>query len=372
MSEINRIVHTLISGELYKLRKYRLYISFLKDYKTRLNHIIYVFSVHRRGFTVSDWEILGLDKKKYRSYLTSKMYSGVHPINGYYSKIIDDKLNIKYVLSGTELDKYMPEYFYLIDEEGIISPMMDAPYIENSANSLSIIKLLKEREKLALKLITGSVGKGFYKLEYSHGNYFLNSDKMTEKEVQRFISGLRNYVVTEYLTPHPDIARIWPDTANTIRYLTGRVNNEWRMLKSFIRFGSRKTGNVENFNRGGVLCYIDPKGVFQGGYLLQKKGAHFRTTNISIHPDTKEELIGEIPCWNEVNNAVRGIEKLLPQTRYLGFDFVITDKNEVKLLEINSLTSLDSIQLDGSILNTENGKWFFKSLYKKGYPDIYQ
>lgn len=144
------------------------------------------------------------------------------------------------------------------------------------------------------------------------------------------------------------------------------------MLKSFIRFGSRKTGNVENFNRGGVLCYIDPKGVFQGGYLLQKKGAHFRTTNISIHPDTKEELIGEIPCWNEVNNAVRGIEKLLPQTRYLGFDFVITDKNEVKLLEINSLTSLDSIQLDGSILNTENGKWFFKSLYKKGYPDIYQ
>lgn len=54
----------------------------------------------------------------------------------------------------------------------------------------------------------------------------------------------------------------------------------------------------------------------------------------------------------------------MPQMKYMGFDFVVTDREQVKLLEINSLTSLDSIQLDRSILETENGKWFFSSLMK--------
>ena len=49
-------------------------------------------------------------------------------------------------------------------------------------------------------------------------------------------------------------------------------------------------------------------------------------------------------------------------TKYLGFDFVVTDTGGVKLIEINSLTSLDTMQADCSILETENGKWFFSDL----------
>ena len=47
---------------------------------------------------------------------------------------------------------------------------------------------------------------------------------------------------------------------------------------------------------------------------------------------------------------------------YMGLDFVVTSKNEVKILEINTLTSLDAIQLQGSILKTPQGEFFKQHL----------
>ena len=107
------------------------------------------------------------------------------------------------------------------------------------------------------------------------------------------------------------------------------------------------------------MCFVDEKGYFNGGYLLTKRGKKSYSIPTDVHPDTKKTLAGHIPCWSKVVNAAENIEKWLPQTKYLGLDFVITSDNQVKLLEINSLTSLDAIQLDGSILETDNGKWFF-------------
>ena len=145
----------------------------------------------------------------------------------------------------------------------------------------------------------------------------------------------------------------------------GAANGEWRFLKSFIRFGSSHTGVVENFNAGGVLCYLDENGSFSNGYMIKKVGKKRAAELIDRHPETNKQLKGQIPCWDEVKKCTEGIEKLLPQTNYLGLDYVITDQNKVKLLEINSLTSLDALQLDGSILETENGRWFYSPLLKK-------
>ena len=166
----------------------------------------------------------------------------------------------------------------------------------------------------------------------------------------------------EYLHPHKELAAFWPKTANTLRYLLCRVDGEYYMLKSFIRFGGSKTGEVENFNTGGVLCYIDENGIFDGGYIIEKSKKNLTSVEVNMHPDTGRKLNGTIPMWDEVKKAAVGIAKYLPETKYLGYDFVVTDKNEVKLLEINSLTSLDALQLDCSLLDTEIGRRFFASL----------
>lgn len=350
------------SGELYKLRKYRIKRSFLRDYKKNKLHPIQTFLIHRRGFTVGDWNIMKVNKNNYKSYLSSKQYSSIHPINGFYSKMIDDKMAVKYIVNGTELAKCMPDYYYTIDEEGNLYPLMDAT--SESATFKDVLELLKQKGKLAIKLVDGAIGKGFYKATFDGNVIYVNEKSMTEKQFVSFLRGCRHYIISEYLRPHPDMAKFWPDTTNTMRYLVGKVGREWRMIKCFVRFGSKKTGVVENFNRGGVLCYVNNDGYFNNGYVLTQKGKKSSSQTISIHPDTKQKLEGRIPCWDQVLKAVSEFEKLMPQAKYLGFDFVITADNQVKILEINSLTSLDSIQMDGSILETENGKWFFSSFSK--------
>lgn len=47
---------------------------------------------------------------------------------------------------------------------------------------------------------------------------------------------------------------------------------------------------------------------------------------------------------------------------FMGIDFVIKSKNQVKILEINSLLSLDVLQLNGAILNTSSGQFYKKRM----------
>ncbi len=359
-----KLLSIISKHEFYKLKKYKVYGGLLKEYKKRPGgcNIFQIFSIHKKGFSVNDWKLLRLTKENYKKYLSSKQYSSYHPINGYYTKLIDDKLTIKYILSGTELAKYTPDYYYLIDETGHIFSMMDSPEKKEACEAKDILALLRSEQVLAIKLITGSIGRGFYKCEYRDGTIYVNGAETGEEEFETFLAGLKNYIVMEFLRPHEGLAAFWPDTANTLRYLLCRIDGEYHMLKSFIRFGSSKTGAVENFNSGGVLCYINDDGVFDGGYIIDSSKKKLSSVFVEKHPDTEKSLKGVIPHWSEICKAALDIAKYLPETKYLGYDFVVTDKDEVKLLEINSLTSLDAIQLDGSILETEVGKRFFSSL----------
>ena len=359
-----KVLSIIKKHEFYKLKKYKVYGGMLSDFKKRPGGagLFEILSIHRKGFLATDWKIMRLTKDNYKRYLSSKQYSNFHPINGYYTKLIDDKITIKYILSGTALAKYTPDYYYLIDETGHLFSMMDAPEQKEKYEIADIISLLKAVQVLAVKLVTGSIGRGFYKCEYRDNKIYTNGKEMGASEFAAFISELKNYIVMEYLRPHEELAAFWPTTANTMRYLLCRVDGEYHMLKSFIRFGSSKTGEVENFNSGGVLCYIDENGHFNGGYVIERSGKKLSSVFVEKHPDTGKRIEGTIPMWSEVVKAAKGIAEYLPETKYLGYDFVVTDKNEVKMLEINSLTSLDSIQMDGSILETAVGKKFFSSL----------
>ena len=359
-----KLFSVLKTHEFYKLKKYKVYGGMLNYFKKRPGgaNLFEIISIHRKGFLVNDWKIMRLTKGNYKQYLSSKQYSSYHPINGYYTNLIDDKLTIKYILSGTELAKYTPDYYFLIDETGHLFPMMDLPAGRDHYGAADVVALLKEKLVIAVKLVNGSIGRGFYKCEWMDGKIRVNGKEMDESGFTALIEGLRNYIVMEYLRPHEDLAAFWPTTANTLRYLLCRINGGYYMLKSFIRFGSNNTGQVENFNLGGILCYVDEEGHFDGGYMINSSKKKLSSVFVKRHPDTGKELKGSIPLWKEIQRAAIGVAQYLPETRYLGFDFVVTDKNEVKLLEINSLTSLDSIQMDCSILQTETGKRFFSSL----------
>lgn len=314
------------------------------------------FRIHRRGFTVSNWLVCNINEDNYKEYLTDADYFGMHPINGQFSAWIDDKLTLKYLCTGTVLDKYMPAYYFQIDAKGHILPLMDYDTDKTEVKAEDVAELLREKTELAVKLIAGSIGEGFYKAEYKNGEYLLNGKVFTETGFCEKLRTLRNYLIIEYLHTHDELARFSPDTVNSIRYLLGRLDGKMITLARNIRFGTKASGYVENYGTGGIACFLDENGCFTQGNVCDRETG--KNKIIMHHPDNGVELTGQIPLWSEILKACRELDRFFPQLDYLGIDFVVTQKNQVKILEINSLSSIEGIQLYGSILNTPNGKFF--------------
>ena len=136
------------------------------------------------------------------------------------------------------------------------------------------------------------------------------------------------------------------------------------MLKSFVRFGTKHSGMVENFNSGGILCYLDQNGSFTEGFVISDF-RNMSVKNIQNLPDTNLPLQGRIPHWDVIESIVEKTDRLFPMLNYLGFDFVVTSDDKVKILEINSLTSLDSFQMDSSVFDSKIGRTFFSDLLSR-------
>lgn len=335
--------------------------QFLKDYKVKaIKNPFKIHSIHKKGFSVSSWLFFKLDKNNYKEYLTDAQYYGMHPLNGEFSKWIDDKLTLKYILTGTELNDVMPKYYFQIDKKGNILPLMDYRQKESFCGVGSVVDFLEKTGELAIKQVAGSIGRGFYKAEYKEGRFYLNGDAFDRQALCEKLSSLRNYLIIDYLHPIQEMAEFCPNTVNTVRYLIGRIDGKMQMIGAYVRIGTKKSRFVENYNAGGVLCCVDEQGYFSEGNIVDDA----TSTNIKIthHPDSNKLLKGRIPLWDEIVVIGEKLDVLFPQMCYLGIDFVLTSNNQVKILEINSLTSFDGIQLDESILNTKNGVFFKERL----------
>lgn len=315
-----------------------------------------------RGWSYSDWQIMGLTDKIQKQYLSTRDYASMHPMNGSYSSWIDDKLTLKYILNGTEAGKYMPDYYFELMADGRIVRLMDLTE-EYDATVEGIAKLLRDKHLLAFKLVKASLGVGFYRAEYKDGKYWLNDEGMDLTTFLSRLKELKGYLITEYLLPHPEFAKLCSKSVGCLRYIIGRkLNGEKIDVYSFMRFGTKKSKFVENYNAGGVLAIIH-EGKYTEGNVLDMET--MRNIRIQKHPDTGALLKGEIPHWQEIKRAAHIVSDIMPQMTYMGIDFCLTSDDRVKIIEINSLSSLDSIQTDKPIFNTKAGEFFKERLIQK-------
>lgn len=146
--------------------------AFYNDYKKY--QIYTAYKIHSYGFTVDNWRMLKINKNNYLEYLSDAQYCGLHPLNGHFSMWIDDKLTLKYLFAGSALKNYILKYYFHIDSYGNILPLIDSGINCGKANASDIIFLLKRNGLLAVKLLAGSIGEGFYKIEYKVNCYYIN------------------------------------------------------------------------------------------------------------------------------------------------------------------------------------------------------
>lgn len=214
---------------------------------------------YRHGFLSYRLLQYGITKENYGEYISDFEYKWLRHINPKYRKWMEDKITVKYVCS--DFNQFFPEYYYhIICKNGnnkVIS-MMDLP--EGYTNEFEdIFRLVQEKGVLALKPDEGSHGDGFYKFTYENGKYQLNYRDATKQQVLDILEDINNqYLVTEYINMCDELKRVYDGSVNTVRMIVFKKDGKNPQVgNAYVRFGSKKTGAVDNVGAGGMTATID-------------------------------------------------------------------------------------------------------------------
>ena len=313
----------------------------------------------KNGFFAETVEVCGINKSNYKDFLSNKQYKEGHPYNGAYSSILDNKLYLPLLLK--DYPEVVPTYFFFKDKSGFLK--LSGENRGHRYFLADFFELLHTEKRLCLKHTHSSIGVGFMLVQYENGEYRINNEVKSKETLSAIIENLDEYIVTAYVKQHEYASNICSTSCNSIRMLCAwdYSKKSFYLVRCFHRFGCN--GNVvDNVGSGnGILVFVDPEtGILQSkGAINIKKSGDKPAENI-IHPDKNIPLTGlEIPKFNEIKNKVLEIANTMSYLRYVGFDIVVT-KDGFKVLETNSLSSLDVTQQKIGFLKDERMKKIFK------------
>ena len=84
---------------------------------------------------------------------------------------VNDKLTLKYILSGTKFGEVMPKYYYYMSSRGLRS-LMDND--DDKQTIKTFIEKLKQVGCFACKPCNGTESVGFFKLSYNNNSFYIN------------------------------------------------------------------------------------------------------------------------------------------------------------------------------------------------------
>ena len=325
-------------------------ISMVKDISLLKKIILY-----RKGYFSERLKCYKINEENsLNNYMPELKYYKLHPINGIYSKWIDDKLTIRYIFNS--YSRYLPKYYFQILNKRIIR-LIDCPKMYTSDIS-GIMNLLRDKGILAVKLLMGSWGDGFYKFTYSDNLYTINDEEITEQELVKKIASLENYLITEYVVLCEEIRRIFPSGSTPVRVMVINDENGHRIIVGFIRFGTNSTGITTS--TGGIFCGID----IDDGTIFNpcQYDEDLNVVDTPIHPDTGVEIKGKIKYWDNMKELLMQISADFPQLCYMGYDIIFTD-DSFKIIEINSLPGLEHTQCFYPALKNDDDRKFYSKFF---------
>lgn len=155
----------------------------------------------------------------------------------------------------------------------------------------------------------------------------------TEADIDAIIADVQKgnqYMIEEVIVNHPDVARVNPDSVNTLRVETCLDHDGgFHLLNVLFMVGTTKT-IVSNCHSGGMMCHVDVKTgcIDNAGY--NPKGIWYE-----VHPASGIKLRGyKLPYIDQLEDYIKGVCQVMPNARYVGWDVVITP-NGFELIEGN-------------------------------------
>lgn len=282
-------------------------------YKERCGHKVpyswHRFMYSRTGIYTKEYVPVAL----YRSELLPRMNRDYFA-DAYADKNVSDFL-FPNVRQPRTLLKNMNGYFY--SEDGPIT-RDEALSLCNNLNNMIVKPSLESR------------GVGVRLLNVKNGN--TNVEGMTIGQL--FDSYGQDFLIQEKVKQHPDMERLNPSSANTIRLLTFRKGMDIFVLYTVIRIG--KQGMViDNESQGGISAKINKDGT------LAKYAYGAPGNDMVERTDTGIVLEGyRIPFYEKVVDAAKQAHYHLPYFNIAAWDFCVDYEGEPLMIEWNARPDL--------------------------------
>jgi hypothetical protein len=312
----------------------------------------------RRGFFSEKIVLYGLRDDNVHRYLSDTAYEFAHPINGWFSNLIDHKINVYFTLG--EFREHLPAYYLFLHKNEIIR-LDGRGHATPLEQTDVLLDLCREKGRLAMKPAQGSLGKGFHVMTFDAEGFHLDGKPIGETELKDKCLSLNDYIITEYVRQHSYAETLFPHTTNTLRILTVR---DYKAHESFIacvrqRIGRTNSIPVDNFHQGGLACSVDiESGKIGPGVCFPRDSGIIRHER---HPDTGVQITGAvIPNWNKIRARILEMADHLAMIPYMGWDVVVTEEG-FKVLEINSLPGLGMFQVHQPVLDDERLRRFYET-----------
>lgn len=194
----------------------------------------------------------------------------------------------------------------------------------NSASDYNAFKeLAKNVKDIFVKPISSTFGDGCCV-------YDVSDENKIEEAFNDIIKKEGSFLVENRILQSKEMNSWNESSCNTVRLPCFYDGKNVKVLQPFLRTG-RKGDVVDNAGHGGMLALIDENSGILLTDAVDKYGNSYKK-----HPDSGIMYKGwRIPRWNElIETAENLFRECLPQHKYIGFDFALTDKGWV-LIEGN-------------------------------------
>ena len=183
-------------------------------------------------------------------------------------------------------------------------------YIDGENSKNDFLDFCKKHSKYIIKPYDTMQGYGIKVVDLAKDN---------QDEVWKDICGGR-FVLEELIRQDKRMAKIHPESVNTVRVATYIEEDKVNILFAVLRMG-RGNSVIDNASAGGVVGAID----IDSGFIYSIGKTEIGEKYI-LHPDTGVCIPGfQIPKWNELKKIIEKISGKIKNYPYISWDFALQD-----------------------------------------------
>ncbi|MCR4956179.1 MAG: hypothetical protein K6A30_05805 [Lachnospiraceae bacterium] len=299
------------------------------------------------GFLADQWMLYDFDHNDKHQYLSEFDWYRSRYINAPFDFLLNNK-----IAAAEILKQYVrvPKS-YAIKNGGFLTNF-ESKKMEYS----EVVSLIKEKKTMFIKPYGKGKGNGVNILLYKDNQLYVDRTPYTDEKMVDFLKNRDDWFLSESIMQHDYANQLYDQTVNTIRMITLRdpKTNEFKIFFAVQRIGTSDTIPVDNGSRGGLVSKID----LETGVLTEARCLHNRNV-YKVHPDSQNPIEGaKIPYWDRVKEEMLTLTRRFPYMYFIAWDIVIDKDGQVCIIEANTSSGVNIIQLWGGQRHDELGDFY--------------